>query len=220
MQLDCFTPDVYSTRRDAVAGYHHHFAWPHIALIFGAQQIEGAGLRSEDYRVGSVGIDDAAHGKRPKAMRIAGREDAIARHHHNREGPVDLAQRVADGVDDLGVGMRVRDQLHDNFRVAGGLEVCSFPLQTGAQIAQVHQVSIVRDGDQPAGRIHPDRLRIQERGVSGGRIPRVPDGKLPRKLGQHIVGKNVGYQSHAFDVEEIGIVGGSDADSWPRCCKE
>ncbi len=61
-------------RGDALAGHHHHFAWPHVALVLGAQQIKGAGLRGEDHRVRTIGIADAAHGERPEAIADRGRQ--------------------------------------------------------------------------------------------------------------------------------------------------
>ena len=47
---------------------------------------------------GAVGIADAAHGERAEAARIAGREDAVARHHHDGECAFDLRERVGDGI--------------------------------------------------------------------------------------------------------------------------
>ena len=84
---------------DAVVGDHDELAGKHVALVFGAEQVEGAGFRGEDDGVGAVGIADAAHGKRAEAARIAGREDAVAGHHHDGERAFDLGERVGDGVD-------------------------------------------------------------------------------------------------------------------------
>ena len=84
---------------DAVFGDHDEFAGEHVALVLGAQQVEGAGLGGEDDGVGAVGIADAAHGERPEAARIARGEDAVAGHHDDGEGAVDLGERVGDGID-------------------------------------------------------------------------------------------------------------------------
>ena len=43
-------------------------------------------------------IPDAAHRKRAEAARIARREDAVARHHHDRERAFHLRERVGNGI--------------------------------------------------------------------------------------------------------------------------
>ena len=48
---------------------------------------------------GPSGFRDAAHGERAEAVRIARGKDAVARHHDDGEGAVDLRERVGDGVD-------------------------------------------------------------------------------------------------------------------------
>ena len=105
MQLACCTPLEYCTRGDAVARDHHQLARLHVALIFRAQQIERAGFRGEHHRIRSIGIADAAHRERAKAVRIARGKYAVPRHHHDGECPVDLAQRIGDGIDQR-IGMR------------------------------------------------------------------------------------------------------------------
>ena len=65
--------------------------------IIGAEQIEGAGFAGKDDGVGAVGVLHAAHGERAEAARIAGGEDAVARHHDDGESALDLRERVGDG---------------------------------------------------------------------------------------------------------------------------
>ena len=55
------------------------------------------------------------------------------------------------------------DELDNDFRVRGGLEVGSGSFELFAQVAEVDQVAVVGDGDQALGRIDPDRLSIQKR---------------------------------------------------------
>ena len=160
MQLDCGTSAGVLAAGHTVFRHHHQFARQHVALVLGAQQIEGAGLRGEHNRVGPVWILDAPHRKRPEAARIARGKDAVARHHHDRESAFDLAQRVGNRIDER-AGLRVRNQLHDDFGVGRGLEVSAVALQPCAHVAQIHQVAVVRDRDQALGRVHADRLRIQ-----------------------------------------------------------
>ena len=85
---------------DAVFGDHDQLAGKNVADELGAEQIEGAGFRGEDDGVGAPGIFHAAHGERAEAARIAGGEDAVARHHDDGECAFDLGERVGDGVDE------------------------------------------------------------------------------------------------------------------------
>ena len=87
------------------------------------------------------------------------------------------------------VASRVRDQLDDDLRVAGRLEVGALAFELVPQIAEVDQVAVVRDGDQAPGRIDADGLRIQQGGVAGGRIASVADGQLAGQLGEHVFGR-------------------------------
>ena len=75
----------------AVFRDHHQLARLHVALVLRMQQVEGAGLGGEDKGVRSaVHAGDPAHRQRPEAMRIARGEDAVARHHHDRERALHL----------------------------------------------------------------------------------------------------------------------------------
>ena len=180
-------------------------------IVFGAQQIEGAGFGGEDEDVGrAVLADDAAHGERAEAARIAGGEDAVARHHDDGEGAVDLRERVGDGVDQRG-GLRVRDELDDDLGVGGGLEEGALALELGADVAEVDQVAVVRDGDEALGGLDADGLRVEQRGVAGGGVAGVADGEIAGELLQDFVGEDVGDQAHALDVREVMAVGGGDA---------
>ena len=48
---------------------------------------------------GPSGILDAAHRERAESARIAGGEDAVARHHHDGESAIDLRERIGNGID-------------------------------------------------------------------------------------------------------------------------
>jgi hypothetical protein len=121
------------------------------------------------------------------------------RHHDNGECAFDLRQRLRDAIDKR-VRLGVRNELDDNFRIGRGLEIRAFALQSSAHRAQVHQVAVVRDGDEAFGRLHANGLRVQQRRVAGGGVARVPDRHGAGQLGQHIVGENLADQAHAFDV--------------------
>ena len=148
-------------RGDAVGRDHDELAGLDVADVFGAQQVEGAGFggKNEDIRR-AVLADDAAHGERAEAAWIAGGEDAVARHHDDGEGAVDLRERVGDGIDQRG-GLRMCDELDDDLGVRGGLEEGALALELGANVAEVDQIAVVRDGDEALGGLDADGLRIQ-----------------------------------------------------------
>ena len=176
--------------------------------------------RGEDDGVGAAGVLHAAHGERAEAARIAGGEDAVARHHDDGEGAFDLGERVGDGVDQR-AGAGVRDELDDDLGVGGGLEVGAVALEARAQVAEVDQVAVVRDGDEALGGVDADGLRVEQRRIAGGGVARVADGHVAGKLGEHIVGEDFADQAHALDVGEMRWPSAvaMPADSWPRCCR-
>jgi len=101
--------------------------------------------------------------------------------------------------------------LHDNFRIAGGLEVSSFPLQPVAQVARIHQIAVMRDRDKTASRVHANRLGVEQRRISSGGIPGVADGHFTGKLGEDVFGEDIRHQPHTFDIGKLVIVGGRNA---------
>ena len=84
-------------------------------------------------------------------------------------------------------------------------------LELHAEVAEVHEVPVVRDGDQALGRFHADGLRVQQRRVACRRVARVPDGHVALEARDHVVGENFRNQPHALDIREMGPVGCSDA---------
>ena len=210
MQLVCGTPVAYWRLVTPSSVTMTSSPGSTSRTIFGAQQVEGAGFGGEDDGVGAVGVADAAHGERAEAARIAGGEDAVAGHHHDGEGAFDLRERIGDGVDQR-AGVRVGDELDDDFGVGGGLEVSAVAFQSGADVAEVHQVAVVGDGDEALGGFDADGLRVEQRGVAGGGVARVADGHVAGKLGEDVVGEDFRDQAHALDVGEVLAVGGGDA---------
>jgi hypothetical protein len=194
---------------DAVLRDHDQFAGKNVADELGAEQIESAGFRREDDGVGTARIFHAPHGERAEAVRIARGKDAVARHHDNGKRAFDLRKRIGDGVDQR-TGTGVRDELHDDLGVRGGLEICSVAFQAGTHVAQVHQVAVVRDGDEALGGVDANGLSVEQRGITGGGVACVADGHVAGKLGQHIVCENFRNQAHAFDVGKTMAVGGGN----------
>ena len=80
-----------------------------------------------------------------------------------------------------------------------------------AQIAEIDEVAVVRDGDEALGGVDANGLRVEQRRVAGGGVARVADGHVAGELGENIVSEDFRNQAHAFDVGEMLAVGGGDA---------
>jgi hypothetical protein len=102
----------------------------HVALVDGAEQIEGARLRGENDGVLFLALRarDASHGERAESPRIAGGEDTVAAQHDQRKGAFHPAQRVGDCIRQSLLA-RERNQMHNHFGIAVGLEDRSLALQ-------------------------------------------------------------------------------------------
>ncbi len=105
----------------------------------------------------------------------------------------------------------MRDELDDDFRIAGRLKERSLALELDAQIAEIDQVAIVRDSDEALGGFDADGLRVEERRVARSGVARVADGHVALEPREDLVGENFRHQAHALDVREMRAVGGGDA---------
>ena len=86
-------------RVNAFGADDDHLAGADVALVVGADEVEGAGFAGEDDGLGAaVGGRDAAHAERTEAAGIAGGEDAVGGGHDQRERAFDAAQGVGHGV--------------------------------------------------------------------------------------------------------------------------
>ena len=99
MQLVCGTPLCVLSAGHAIFRHHHELARKNIANVLGAQQIEGACLAGEDDSVGTIGMPEATHRKRAEAARIASSENAVARHHDDRERAIHLREGIGYRID-------------------------------------------------------------------------------------------------------------------------
>ena len=119
---------------------------------------------------------NASHGEGAEAARIAHGKNAVGTDHHQREGAFDAAERVGNGFGER-VFAGLRDQVHDDFRVAAGLENRTLRFHTSANFSGIGQIAVMRKRNHAFVRLHHDWLGVQQSGVAGGRVPRVPDGK-------------------------------------------
>ena len=183
MQLDCGADRSIEARGDAFGPHDHQFARLHLALVGRADQIEGAGLGGEHDRVLLLAFQprNSSHGQRTEAARIARRKNPVRTEHHQRKRAFHAAQRVGHRVRQ-GLLFRERDQVHDHFGVAVGLENRSLGLQPMPDFLRIHQVAVVRQRNHALVRLHHDGLSVEQRRVAGGGVARVPDGQRAVQL--------------------------------------
>ncbi len=212
MQLDCGCCRRIKARVHAFGSNDDQLTGLDLALVDGADEIEGAGFGGEDDGVGAMcGLaGNASHHQRPEAARIAGGEDAVGREHHQRERALDAAERVGHGIGQRLLA-RARDEMHNNLGVAGGLEDRSGLLELAAHFQRIDDVAVVRQGDLALVALHHDGLRVEQRRIAGGRITRVSDGKRAGDAGQRVGVEDVGDQPHGFVQLERLAVGSNDA---------
>ena len=148
-----------------------------------------------------------ASGRKPRG--IAHGEDAVVAHHHQRKCAFDAPQRIGHGFGQ-GVLLGKRDQVNDDFGVAVGLKNRALALQPRAHLHGVDQVAVVRHGNRSFVRLHQNRLRIQQRRVSGGRVARVADGQRAAHFREHIFGEDVGHRAHGLVRARSQAIGSDD----------
>ena len=111
----------------AVLVEHDDLAGLDVADIFGADHVERAGLRRQD----RAAVEFAQH-QRANAERIAGADQLLVGHRHQRIGALDRAQRLDEAVDEA-AALRLRHQMQDHFGVGGGLHHGAVAHQFAAQ---------------------------------------------------------------------------------------
>jgi hypothetical protein len=100
-------------------------------------------------------------------MRIADRDQPILGQHRQRERALHLCNRLDDRVFDV-VRFRTGVKMQDDFSVAVRLEDRSLSHQFVAQLARVHQISVVADRDLAVRAVDQNRLCVRQFALTGG----------------------------------------------------
>ena len=196
---------------DAVFGDHDQFAGKNVA-----DDIRRGADRRRRFREAKTMVSGPSgflmrpmeSGRKPRGSRAAKMRSRVIMTMENAPSTCESESAMAStSVPALGV----RDELDDDFGVGGGLEVGALALEARAQVAEVDQVAVVRDGDEALGGVDADGLRVEQRRIAGGGVARVADGHVAGQLGEHVVGEDFRDQAHALDVGEVLAVGGGDA---------
>jgi hypothetical protein len=184
---------------------HHHLARLDVADVFGVDDVEGAGLGSQD-----VGLAQPAQGQGAEAVGVAHADELALVHHHQRIGAAHLLERGHHRVGEARLG-GAGHQVHDDLGIHAGAEDGAVGLQLAAQEGRVGQVAVVGDGDRAARIFHGDGLGIGQLGRPGGGIAHVADGLVPLQLTELDLIEAVRHQPHLAHGVDGFAVGGRDA---------
>ena len=190
---------------DAAARNSHHLARLDFADVFRVDQIERAGFRGRH-----PGAVEAAQDQRAEAARVADGVHLIARQQQQRIGAFHLVERVGQRAGKI-PRRAARDQMHDHFRVAGGLENRAAMFELAAQLERVRQVAVVRQRELALVAVDHDGLRVDQRRIAGGRIARVADGRGAGQVRDHFRRENLLHVAHGLVHVQVRAVGRGDA---------
>ena len=148
----------------------------------------------------------------------------MRREHGHREGAAHLGPHRAGGVEAGGVeplavgwpsaeapGRAITRRQPDQFGVGGALEPRAGRAQLVAQLARVHQVAVLADGDARDPGRADQRLRVLPARRARGRVAHVPDGRLAAEAGEGALVEDLRDQSHVPDGRDLAVIGHGDA---------
>ena len=190
----------------AVLVEHDDFAGLDVAHIFGADDVERAGLRGQD----RAAVELAQH-QRADAERIARADQLLVGHRHQRIGAFDRAQRLDETVDEA-VALGLRDQMQDHFGVGGGLHHGAVAHQFAAQRQPVGEIAVVADRKAAGIEFGEQRLHVAQDGLAGRGVADMADrGGAGQPLDHFAAGEGVADQAEPPFAVKPGAVEGDDA---------
>ena len=190
-------------RVDALLVDHDQLTGADVALVDGADQIEGARLGGDDPVVA-----EPAERQRPDPLRIAEGEQLPLRERDDRVGALEARHRLRDRFRDRG-GV-VRDQRRDHLGVGGGAERDPVGGEPGPQVGRVGQVAVVPDRDGAGAAVMHERLRVRPGVRAGRRVAGVPDRDVARERLQLLLVEHLGDEAHVAEHRQPAAVGDRD----------
>ena len=179
---DCFISDAKKRDETAFGANDDHFAGLDVTLIDGANQVEGAGLRGENDGVAAsappLGMRPMDSGRKPRGSRMAKTRSRVI---ITRENAPSIRRRRRTRLP-AALFLGLRDQMHDHFSVAGGLEDGSLRFKALADFIGVDQVAVMRQSNHALVAIDHDGLRVEHSGIAGGGVARMSDSQIAGKL--------------------------------------
>ena len=190
----------------AVLVEHDDFAGIDVADVFRADDVERAGFRRQN----RTAVEFAQH-QRADAERIAGADQLLVGHRHQRIGAFDGAQGFDEAVDEA-VALGLRDQMQDDFGVGGGLHHGAVAHQFAAQGQPVGEIAVVADREAAGIEFGEQRLHVAQDGRAGGGVADVADGGVAGKALDHLAaGEGVADEAEPAFAVKSGAVEGDDA---------
>ena len=190
-------------RVDALLVDHDELAGTDVALVDGADQVEGAGLGGDDPVVA-----EPAERERPDPLRVAEGEQLPLRERDDRVGALEPRHRPRDRFRDRrGV---VRDQRRDHLGVGGGAERDPVGGEPGPQLRRVGQVAVVPDRDGAGAAVMDERLGVRPRVRAGRRVAGVPDRDVARQRVQLLLVEHLRDEPHVAEHRQPAAVGDRD----------
>ena len=123
--------------------------------------------------------------KRTETARVTDGKNTIGAYHHQRKRAFYPAKRIGHRF-----GQRVffgkRNQMNDDFGVAVGLENRSLGSPVCREFPCVDQIAVVGNRDDAFVRLHHDRLRVEQRGISSSRVARMSDRQRSAHLRENV----------------------------------
>ena len=155
----------------AVIGNNDDFAIVDLADELGADDVEGAGFRTQD-----VSAVQFAQDERADAEGVAGADQLLVGQRHQRIGAFDGPQRVDIALDDADL-LRFRHEMQDHFGVGGRLADAALRNQFAAQRQAVGEIAVMGHRQATGGEFGKQRLDVAENGFAGRRIAHMAQGQ-------------------------------------------
>src|SRR5215472_10887201 len=195
---------------DAAFRDAHHFTGLDFADVLRVQQVERAGFRSHEPGKGATRRQKLAEGQRAEAARVTHGVQLVAGKNEERIGAFDLIQCVAERARKI-AGLRAREQMHDDFRIAVRLKDRAAMLKLAAPLGGVGQIAVVTERNLALVAVDHNGLGVQQRFVAGRGIPRVADGQAAGQLRENAGLENLFNFAHGAMVLEFQAVACDDA---------
>ncbi len=169
----------------------------------GAHDVEGAGLGGDHEPLRKL-----PHRQRAETVGIAGGEDRALVRHHEAERALELGEHAHRGALEVVMGHLGGEHRRDEVGVGGGGGGAAEP---GDQLAGVHEVAVVAEGEGSNTVVLEDGLGVVPGGGAGGRVAGVPDREIALEGGERGLVEHLRDQPEILVDQDVVAVGDRDA---------
>ena len=168
--------------------------------------VERAGLGRQD-----ISAFEFADHQRANAERIARADQLVVGQHDQRIGALDLAQRLDEALDQLGLAA-AGDEMENDLRVGRRLKDRALADEFAAQRLRIGQIAVVTDREAAGIQFGEQRLDVAQDRLAGRRVTHMADGRRARQaLDRAFLGKVIADEAKTSLGMETGAVEGDDA---------